>query len=179
MCVCVCVFQLLSCVWLFVTPSLWTIAHQASLSFSISWSLLKLMSMESVMPSNYFTLRCPLFLLPSVFSRIRVFSNKSALLIRLPDYWSFRFSISPSNECSGLTLCRIGSQWEFAVWCRESKAGALWQLTGVGCGGRFKREGTYMYGWLLIHVDVWQKPSQYCKATILQLKIKSKLINLN
>ena len=83
-----------------VTP--WTVALQAFLSFTISWSLLKLMSIESVMPSNRLILCHPLLLLPSIFPSIRVFSNKSALHIRWPKYWSFSFSISPSNEYSGL-----------------------------------------------------------------------------
>ena len=89
------VVQLLSHVWLFETP--WTAARQASLSFTISWSSLKLMSMESVMPSNHSSRR-PLLLLPSIFPNIRVFSNELALPIRWPKYWSFRFSISPSHE---------------------------------------------------------------------------------
>ena len=97
--------QLLSCVWLFATP--WTAACQASLSFTISWSLLKLMSLESVMSSNHLTLCYPLLLLPSIFPSIRVFSNESVLCIRWPKYWSFSFSISPSNECSGLISFRI------------------------------------------------------------------------
>ena len=79
----------------------WITAHQAFLSFTISWSLLKLMSIESVMPFNHLILCCPL-LLPSVFPSIRVFSNESALHIRWPTYRSFSFSISPSNEYSGL-----------------------------------------------------------------------------
>ena len=90
------VVQLLSRVWLFVTP--WTAAHQASLSFTISLSLLKLMSIESVMPSNHLILCCPLLLLPSIFPSIWVFSSESALCIRWPNYWSLSFSISPSNE---------------------------------------------------------------------------------
>ena len=92
-------------VWLFVTP--WTTAHQASLSITNSWSLLKLMSIESVMPPNHLILCHSLLLLPSVFPRIRVFSNKSVLCIRWPKYWSFSFSISPSNEYSGLISFRI------------------------------------------------------------------------
>ena len=88
------VVHLLSPVWLFVTP--WTAALQASLSFTISWSLLKLIPIESVMPSNHLILCHPLLLLPSIFPSIRVFSNESALCIRWPKYWSF--SISPSNE---------------------------------------------------------------------------------
>ena len=85
----------------------WTAAHQASLSITNFWGLLKLMSIESVMPSNYFILCHPLLLLPSVFPNIRVFSDESVLRIRWPKYWSFSFNISPSNEYSGLTSFRI------------------------------------------------------------------------
>ena len=85
---------------LFVTP--WTAAHQASLSITNSQSLFKLMSIESVMPYNHLIRYRLLLLLPSVFPSIRVFSNESVLRIRWPDYWSFSFSISPSNEYSGL-----------------------------------------------------------------------------
>ena len=88
-----------------VTP--WTPARQASLSITISWSLLKLMSIASVMPSNYLILCLPLLLLPSIFPSIRVFSSESVLRIRWPKYWSFSFSISPSNEYSGLISLRI------------------------------------------------------------------------
>ena len=106
LCVCVCVHpQSLSCVWCFETP--WTAAHQASLPFTVSTSFLKLMSTESVMPSYHLALCCPLLLLPSIFSSIRVFSNESALRIRWPKYWSFSFSISPSNEYSGLISFRM------------------------------------------------------------------------
>ena len=98
------IVQLLSCVRLFVTP--WTAAHQASLSITVSWSLLRLMSIESVMPSNHLILCHPLFLLPSIFPSIRVFSNESVLL-RWPKYWSFSFSISPSSEYSGLISFRM------------------------------------------------------------------------
>ena len=97
--------QLLSRVWLFVTP--WTIAHQTSLSITNSWTLLKLMSIESVMPSNSLILCRPLFLTPSIFPSIRVFSNESVLHIRWPKYWSFSFNISPSNEYSGLISFRM------------------------------------------------------------------------
>ena len=90
--------QSLSRVWLFATQ--WTGAHQASLSITNSQSLLKLMSIESVMPSNNLILCHPLLLLPSIFPSIRVFSNESVLHIRWPKYWSFSFSISPSNEYS-------------------------------------------------------------------------------
>ena len=99
------IFQSLSNIWLFVTP--WTAAHQASLSFTIYQSLLKLMSIESMMPSNHLILCRPLLLLPSIFSSIRVFSNESALWIRWPKYWSFSFSINPSNEYSGLISFKI------------------------------------------------------------------------
>ena len=97
--------QLLSCVRLFVTP--WTVALQAFLSNTSSWSLLKLMSIQSVMPSNHLILCHPLLLLPSIFPSIRVFCNESVLHIRWPKYWSFSFSISPSNEYSGLISFRM------------------------------------------------------------------------
>ena len=97
------VVQSLSHIQLFATP--WTEAHQPSLSFTISWSLLKLTSIHSMMPSNHLILCRPLLLLPSVFPSIRVFSNELALRIRWPKYWSF--SISPSNEYSGLFSFRI------------------------------------------------------------------------
>ena len=88
-----------------MTP--WTAAHQASLSFTNSRSLLKLSSVELVMPSNHLILCRPLLLLPSIFHSIKVFSNESVLRIRWPKYWSFSFSISPSNEYSGLISFRI------------------------------------------------------------------------
>jgi len=96
--------QSLSHVWLFATP--WTAAHQASLPINNSWSLLKLMSIESVMPSNHLILCIPL-LPPAIFPGIRVFSNESVLHIRWPTYWSFSFSISPFNEHSGLISFRM------------------------------------------------------------------------
>ena len=98
------VVQLLSHVWLSATP--WTAVRQASLSFTVSLSLLKLMSIESVTPSNHFILCHPL-LLPSIFLSIRVFSSESALCLRWPKYWSFSISISPSSEYSGLISFRI------------------------------------------------------------------------
>ena len=97
--------QSLSRVQLFVTP--WTTARQASLSITKSWSLLKLISMESVMPYNQLILCRPLLLPPSIFPSIRVFSNESALCSRWPKYWSFSFSISPSNEHPGLISFRM------------------------------------------------------------------------
>ena len=95
--------QPLSWVWLFATP--WTAAHQASLSITNSWSVLKLMSIKPVMPSNHLILCCPLLLLPSIFPSIRVFSNESVLCIIWPKYWSFSFT--PFNKYSGLISFRI------------------------------------------------------------------------
>ena len=97
--------QSLSSVQFTVTP--WTAAHQASLSIPNSWSLLKLMSVESVMQSKHLILCCPLLFLPSIFPSIRVFSNESALRIRWPKYWSLSFSTSPSNEHPGLISFRL------------------------------------------------------------------------
>ena len=97
--------ELLSLVRLFATP--WTAARLTFLSITNSQSLLNLMSIESVMPSNHLILYCPLLLLPSIFPNIRVFSNESALRIKWPKYWSFSFSISPSNEHPELISLRI------------------------------------------------------------------------
>ena len=99
------VVQVLSHVQFFAAP--WSVAYQASLSFTISQSLLKLMSIESVMPSNHLILCHPLLLLPSIFASIGVFSNKLSLHVRWPKPWSFSFSISPPNEYSGLISFRI------------------------------------------------------------------------
>ena len=99
------VVQSLNYDWLFATP--WTAACQASLSITNSRNLLKLMSVESVMPSNHLILCHPLFLLPSIFPSIKVFSNDLAVLIRWPKYWRFSFSISSSIEYSGLTFFRV------------------------------------------------------------------------
>ena len=97
--------RLLSCVQLFATP--WTAAHQASLSITNSWSPFKLMSIESVMPSNHLIFCRPFLLLPSIFPSIRAFTNESTLRIRGPKYWSFSF-ISPSNEDPGLVYIPLG-----------------------------------------------------------------------
>ena len=105
--------QLLSHVWLFVTP--WTAACQASLSITMSWNLIKLMSIEWVMPSNHLILCHPLLLLPSIFPSIKVFSSESVLCIRWPKHWSFSFSISPSNEYSGLISFRMDWLYLLAV----------------------------------------------------------------
>ena len=106
--------QSLSRVWQFGTP--WTAAGQASLSITNSWSLLKFMSVESVMPFNHLILCRPLLLLSSNFSSIRVFSNELVLPIRWPKYWSFSFSISPSNEYIGLISFRMDWLYLLAVW---------------------------------------------------------------
>ena len=121
-----------------MSNSLWCHVHQASLSIINFQSLLKLMPIESVIPSNHLILCCPLLFPPSVFPRIRVFSNESVLHIRWPMYWSFSFSISPTNEDSGLISFRMdwldlprwtdpgGEFWQNAVhWRRE------WQITSV------------------------------------------------
>ena len=113
--------QWLSCVWLFSTP--WTAAHRASLSITNSWSLLKLVSIASAMPSNHLILCCPLLLLPSIFPSIRVFSNESVLHIRWPKYWRFSFRISPSSEYSGLISFRI--DWLDLLAVHSSKAAIL------------------------------------------------------
>ena len=97
--------QSLSCVRLFATP--WIAARQAYLSIKSSWSLLKLMPIKSVMPSSYLIFCCPLLLLPPISPSIRVFSNDSTLRMRWPKYWSFSFSISPSNEHPGLISFRM------------------------------------------------------------------------
>ena len=123
--------QSLSHVQLFATPG--TTASQASLSITNSWSLLKLMSIESVMPSNYLILCRPLLLPPSIFPSIRVFSNESALRIRWPKYWSCSFNISPSNEHSGLifrmdwlALPAVQGILKSLLQCHSSKASILW-----------------------------------------------------
>ena len=113
------VVQLLSHVQLFVTP--WTPALQTSLSFTISWSLLKLLSVESLMPSNHIILCHPLLILPSVLPSIRVFSRESAFCIRCPKYWSFSFSTSPSNTHSWLILFRIDWFGLLAIQRLQSK----------------------------------------------------------
>ena len=102
------VAQSLSCVWFFATP--WTATCQASLPFTISWSLLKFMSIESVMPSHNLILSHPLLLLPPIFPSLKVITNELDLCIRWPKYWSFSFSISPFNEYSRLISFRISLQ---------------------------------------------------------------------
>ena len=124
--------QFLSRVWLFVTP--WAAACQASLSITNSRSLLKLTSIKSVTPSNHLILCRPLLLLPSIFPSIRVSSNESVLHIRWPKYWSFSFSISPSNEYSGpisfrmdwLDLLAVQGTFKSLLQHHSSKVSVLW-----------------------------------------------------
>ena len=141
-----CCYSVFNHVRLFVTP--WIAVLQASLSFTISQNLLKLMSTESVVPSNHFTLCHPL-LLPSIFSSIRVFSNESALCIRWPKYWRFSFSISisPSNEYSGLISFKtdwfdflaIQGTLKSLLQHHSSKASILW------CSAFFKIQLSHPY----------------------------------
>ena len=125
----------LSIAWYFVTP--WTTAHQDSLSSTISLSLFKLLSIESVMPSNHLILFCPILLLPSIFPSFRGFFQQSALSIRWPKVWSFSFSISPSSEYSGLVffwidcldLLAVQGTLNSLLQHHNSKASFLWHLT--------------------------------------------------
>ena len=133
----------------FVT--LWTAARQASLSFTISWSLLKLMSIELVMASNHLILCRPLLLLPSIFPSIRVFSNESVLRIRWPKYWSFRFSINSSNKYSGLTffwtdwfgLLAVQGTLKSLLQDHNSKASVLLTIKIVSYTHNFKGPSSY------------------------------------
>ena len=128
-----CCCSVASHIWHFATPR--TAAHQTLLSFTVSWSWLKLIYIESVMPSNHLILCCPLLLLPSIFPSIRAFSSESVLHIRWPEYWSFSFSISPSNEYSRLISFRI--DWfdllaaqgtlKSLLQHHSSKASVLWR----------------------------------------------------
>ena len=164
--------QLLSHVQLFATP--WTAAHQTSLLITKSRSLLKLMSIASVMPSNHLILCCPLLLPPSIFPSIRVFSNESALCIRWPKYWSFSFNISPSNEYSGLIsfrmdwldLLAVQGSLKSLLQHHSSKASILRRSAFfmVQLSHPYKTTGkTIALGALaaadLDHTSVWHKPS--------------------
>ena len=128
--------------------------HQALLSFTISQSLLKLMSIEWVMPSNHFILCRPLILLPSIFPSIRVFSNKSALHTKWPKYWSFSFNISPSNEYSGLISFRI--DW-FALLAVQGTLKSLLQNHNSKAS---ILSGTQPSLWSNSHIHTWplEKP---------------------
>ena len=142
--------HLLSHAWLFVTT--WTTARQASMSITNSQSLLKLMSDQSVMPPNHLICH-PLLLLPSIFPRIRVFSNESLLCIRWPKYWSFSFHISPSNECSGFIPFRI--DW-FDLLAVQGTLKNLLQH----CSSKHHFLGAQLSLWSNSHIYTWllQKP---------------------
>ena len=153
-----CCVQPLSRVWLFVTP--WIAARQFSLSFTITWSVLRLLSSESVMPSKHLILCHPLLLLPSVFPNIRVFSNKSVFHIWWPKYWSFSFSISPSSEYSGLIsfrndwldLLAVQGTLKNLLQQHNSKPSFLWHSA-------FFMVNPHLFTWLLKkpYMDVcWQ-----------------------
>ena len=144
----------------------WMAAGQASLSITSSWSLLKLMPIESVMPFSHLILCRPLLLLPPIPPSIRVFSNESTLHMRWPKYWSFSYSISPSNEYSGLISFRM--DWLDLLAVQGTQGLVHWEdPEGLGWG-------IHVNPWL-IHVNVWQKPLQYCKVISLQLiKINGK-----
>ena len=144
------VVQSLSCVRLSATP--WTEACQACLSFTISWSLLKLMSIESMVPSNHLILCHPLLLLPSIFLSIRVFSNESALCIRWPKYWSFSFSISPSNEYSGLISFRV-DRFDYPLISEEEPSGSF-----QGRGNELPQP----HGDTLLYLPSWMDNPWFC-----------------
>ena len=146
-CVHMCSVQLLSCVWLFATP--WTAARQASLSITSSQSLLKLMSVKSVMPSSHLILCRPLLLLPSILPSFRVFSNKSVLRIRWPKYWSFSFSIGPSNEYSGLLSFRMDWLDLLAV------QGTLWRVFSNTAVQKHQFFGAQFSLWSNSHIHTW------------------------
>ena len=148
------VLHSLSCVRLFVTP--WTAACEVFLSFTISWSLLKLMSVESVLPSNHLICYCPLLFLPLIFPSIRVFPMSQLLRIRWPKYWSFSFSISPSNEYSGLIsfwidwfdLLAVQETLKSLLQPHRSKASILW------CSA-FLCSNSHTCTWLLEKAWLW------------------------
>ena len=150
-----CLVQSLSHVWFFVTP--WTAAGQASLSLTISCSLLKLKSIDSVMPSNHLILCGPLLLLPSIFRSKRVFSSESALHIRWPKYWIFSFSICPSSECSGLISFRI--DWFDLLGVQETLS-RIFSNTAVRRhqffgAQRFLLSSSHSGIWLLEKLQLW------------------------
>ena len=134
----------------------WTAAHQASPSFMISQSLLKLISTESMMPSNYLILCHPLVLLPPIFPSIRVFSNDSALCIRCPQYWSFSFSISPSDEYSG--LISFGIDW-FHLLAVQGTLKSLLQHHSLKASVFSTQpslwSNSHIYTWLLEKSQLW------------------------
>ena len=144
--------QSLSHVWLFVSP--WTVALQASLSITNSWSPPKLMSIDSVMPSNHLILCHPLLLLPSIFPSIRVFSNESALRMRWPKYWSFSFKISPTNEPPGLISFRM--DWLDLLAVQETLKSLLQHHSSkasiLQCSAFFIVQLSHPYIWYKYHI---------------------------
>ena len=145
--------QSLSRVWLFETP--WTAACQASLSIANSWSLLKLMSIESVMPSNHLIFCHPHLLLPSIFLSIKIFSSESVLCIRWPKYWSFNFSISPFSESLGLLSFRMDC---FALLSLHSKG--LSRVFSNTTVQKHQFFSTQLSLWSNFHIHAWllEKP---------------------
>ena len=146
--------QSLSCVWLFATP--WTAAHQASLSITNSRSLLKLMSIDSVMPSSHLILCSPLLLQPSIFPSIRVFSNESVLHISWPKYWSFSFNISLSNEHSDWSP--LG--WTGWIFLQSKGLSRVFSNTAVQKHQFFSTQlssqsNSHIHTWLLEKTQSW------------------------
>ena len=141
--------SVIQCIWLFVKP--WTAARQASLSFTISWNLLKLMSFESVMPLNHLIHYHPLFFLTSIFPSISVFSNESALRIRWANYWRFSYRISPSKVYSGLILLRI--DWLHLLVVKGILKSLLQHHSSkasiLQCSAFFLLSSTHICTWLL------------------------------
>ena len=153
-------------VQLFATS--WTAAWQASLSFANSWTLLKLMSIESVMPSNHLILYPPLLLLPSIFPGIRVFSNESALCIRWPKYQSFSLSISPSNEHSGLNSFRMDCLDLLAV---QGTVKSLLQQTVP----KHQFFGVQLSSWSNSHIHTWllEKSQPWLDGPLLESNVSA------
>ena len=146
------VFQSLSHIQLFETP--WTAAHQAPLSSTISWSLLKLMPIESVMPFNHLILCLLLLLLSSIFPRTRVFSKESILCIRWPKYWSFSFSMSPFNDYSGLISFNTD---RFDLPAVQGTLKSLFQH--LSSKSSVPRGSVSLWSSSHIHTDYWEKHS--------------------
>ena len=145
---------MLSHVRLFATP--WTAAHQASLSITNSWSLLKPMSIESVMPSNHLILCHPLLLLPSIFPSLTVFSNESALRIKWPKYWSFSYKISPTNEHPGMISFRM--DWLDLLAAQGTLKSLLQHHSSkasiLQCSAFFLVQLSYPYTHIYIHTHI-------------------------
>ena len=166
--------QSLSCIQLIATP--WTTAHQASLSITNSLSLLKLMSIKLVMPSNHLILCRPLLLLPPILPSIRVFSNESVLRIRWPKYWSFSFSISPSNEYPGLISFRMDWLDLLAVQ-RTLESSPTPQFKSINSSApSFLYSPTHIHTWLLKKTIAFTRRTFAGKAMTLLFNMLSRLI---